>query len=129
MRSSFWWSWKFVERLLKLVQTAGVVLAGVSLFVASHQLKLARLSESAALGLQLDARINAGTNFEISTAIESASKLLKKNGGKFTEGQLDDYLGQYDTLYYLYGQGLINEQMIYNLFSYDLGLAHGNREV
>ena len=129
MRHSFWWSWEFVERLLRVIQTVGVAVAGFSLLLASHQLKLARLSESATLGLQFDTRINTGVNFEISGAIEDDAKLLKKHDGKFTEAQLDDYLGQYDALYYLYAQGLVNEQMIFALFSYDIGLAYKNHEV
>jgi hypothetical protein len=122
-------SWEMVERGLKVFETAGVLLVGIGLVMTSHQLELAQLSESASLGLQFDERINTGTNLEIKSAIDTSSKLLKKNGGKFTEGQLEAYLGQYDTLYYLYVQRLINEQMTYNLFEYDVGLANQNQEI
>ena len=50
--------WEMVERALKLVQTVGVLLAGIGLLMTSHQLRLSQLSESATLGLQFDARIN-----------------------------------------------------------------------
>jgi hypothetical protein len=121
--------WEIFERALKIIQTAGVLLASIGLFMTWHQLQLAQRSESASLGLQFDERINKGINLEISDAIQTPSKLLEKNGGKFTERQLEDYLGQYDTLYYLYAQGLINEQMTYNLFAFDVALAHQNQEV
>lgn len=128
MRPS-WLTWETFDRLLRVVQAGGVAFAAVGLLMTSHQLRLAQLSESATLGLQFDQRINTGVNFEINSAIESSSHLLKTSGGKFTESQIENYLGQYDTLYYLYRQDLINEQMIYNLFAFDVALAHKNQEI
>ncbi|WP_316190370.1 hypothetical protein [Bradyrhizobium sp. SZCCHNS2096] len=128
MRPS-WLTWETFDRVLRVAQATGVGLAALGLLMTSHQLRLAQLSESATLGLQFDQRINTGVNFQINSAIESSSHLLKTSGGKFTESQLEDYLGQYDTLYYLYRQDLINERMIYNLFAFDVALAHKNQEI
>lgn len=84
---------------------------------------------SATLALQFDQRLNQGTNPQISNAVETPSVPILQPKGQFTTSQLEEWLGEYDTIGELYAEGLINSRMAYDLFSYDAKLAYQNPEI
>ena len=118
--------WKTIERTLIL--TAAFV-AVVGLFLGWNELKNLRLNNSAGLVLQIDQMLATPISQELIQAIEKKEPLFKKNDGKFEDWQIDVYIGVYETLYNLYANDLISEDMLYSAFSYNLEKAYANEEV
>lgn len=73
--------------------------------------------------------LSTGKNSEILLAVEKNKPVLKVNGGRFTEDDLDVLLGKYDDLYTLRERGLIDDELLYNGFSDDFIRVLQNEEV
>jgi len=97
--------------------------------IMKGQIDDAKLTRSADLMLRFDALIDKPTNGRIRLAIENGKPILKKHGGKFSEDDLEDYLSIFDALNDLYEKGMINKDLFYNDYSYDIEKAYGNAEV
>jgi len=70
----------------------------------------------------------------MSTAIEESylygkGAVLKTNGGKFTDYDLDDYLYFLDDLYTYGEEGLVSYNLIYRQFAYYVCLTYNHKEV
>jgi hypothetical protein len=130
MRPSDFWR-HFAKPTLAALQAVGVFIAGVGVLLAAIQLHDNRQVESASLGLQFDDRLSNPSTIAIIDASESFPPLaiLKEHGGHSTDDELESMLGIYDTLYYLHEDRLINDQMSYDLFCFDLKAVYGNPEV
>jgi len=115
---------------LHLIEVAAIVVATT---FAGFQLRALRLQNSADLTLRLGSEIDTGVNQELEDALDSdpTTPILKRpnSAGKFTDVQLDGYLGEYETLNDLYRSGLITCSMMYDEFSYDLETAYRNKDV
>jgi len=116
--------------ILRFIEVLAIVVATT---FAAFQLRILRLQNSADLTLRLGQELAAGVNQDLVDALDSdpTTPILKrpKGGGTFTVGQLDWYLGEYETLDDLYRNGLITCPMMYNEFSYDLEKAYKNKDV
>jgi hypothetical protein len=55
--------------------------------------------------------------------------LLVKNGGKFTDEQVDNYLIKYELLYNAYQNKLISYNDLDTAFGFDIEMTAGNSEV
>jgi hypothetical protein len=84
---------------------------------------------SANLAFQFDQKLNQGIELQISDAIEASGTPILQPKGKFSQDQLEQWLGDYDTIGELYAEGLINDRIAYDLFSYDALLAYQNPEI
>jgi hypothetical protein len=60
---------------------------------------------------------NDPTNIGIIAAIEKNQKVLTKHGGNFSNTQLDKYLGDFDTVYFVYHEQLLTEDQLCDSFS------------
>ena len=118
MARTIWDRW--ITPSLSVIQAVGVLAAGIGLILTANQLRLSRLSESASIGIQFDDRLSQPDMLRISDAVESIppAPILSPKGST-SEDQLDEFLGDYDTIYYLHEEGLINNQMLDDLFCVD----------
>lgn len=104
--------------------------------VTSQQLEVMRseiedtkLSRSADLILRYGQLLDKQPNPRLRIAIESGKPILKAHGGKFSEDELESYLGIFDNLSDLYEKGMINKDLFYNEYSYDAVKLYDNPEV
>jgi len=104
--------------------------------VTSQQLEVMRseiedpkLTRSADLILRYGELLDKQPNAKLRIAIESGKSILKAHGGKFSEDQLEGYLGIFDNLNDLYEKGMINKDLFYNEYSYDAVKLYDNAEV
>lgn len=121
---------RFGKPWAEAIQAGGVLLVGVGLVLTANQIGDARKVESANVGLQFDDRLTSPVATEILDAAETVppEKILKEHGGKSTDIQLEGVFGDYDTLYYLHKEHLINDELSYDIFCYDLEALHANTE-
>jgi hypothetical protein len=119
-------TWNRFSKFLKLIEVIAVV-AGV--IFAGAQLRDIRNNQSAQFMLEFDKDLNSGTNLLLTEAIEKGEPLLKDNGGKFTTSDIDIYLSKYELLDATFEAGLIDNDMLYNSFSYDLVKTYENSEI
>ncbi|MGC1304119.1 MAG: hypothetical protein WA840_17265 [Caulobacteraceae bacterium] len=130
VRPRVWWS-SYVRRGLAAVQSFGVLIAGIGLCLAALQFHDSRQVEAARFALQFDDRL---TKPEIGAIIDAASdvpatKILTEHGGRSSDDSLDELLGDYDTLYYLYRDHLVNDQLMNDIFCADMMTVRDNAEV
>jgi hypothetical protein len=69
------------------------------------------------------------TNLGIIEAIEEKKSILKGNGGQFSSTQMDKYLGDLETVYDVYEEGLLSEEELCGSFSAYAQEAEDNSEV
>ena len=119
--------WEFWSRFMTIVQF--LVVVGVGTYLTAAQMKYSQNNLYEDSMFKFDDKLSNGTNYRITLAIEDQKPLLKNKGGSFDEDGLEELLGVYDQLYDAYKMGLINKELIYNDFSYDLLLAYNNQEV
>jgi hypothetical protein len=70
---------------------------------------------------------NADT--KIITAIENGNPILTENHGQFTDAELDNYLGNFDTIQSSYDNGLLSQDDLCDSFSYYIGITNQDTEV
>src|SRR5215472_899541 len=68
-------------------------------------------------------------NTAIISTIEDGKPILTENKGKFTDAQLDNYLGEFDTIERAYSEGLLSEEHLCISFSYYTDITNKNKEV
>lgn len=109
----------------------GIFVATVSLATVAYvQLKALRQQATADFLLKFNRDFfGSNINQQIIIAIEEKKKLLKANRGKFTEYELDDYLGYYELMAQYEKKGLLDFELIDEMFGHYIVLAWKNREV
>jgi hypothetical protein len=125
------------QRGLMFVQSVGIIVGlaistvslTVSLMIAASTLHGQRERTSADLMLKFDDDLGAGKNSPLLDAIENGDKVLKEDGGKFSDVDLDQLLGVYELIADTNRDGLISDRMVYDAFSYDLSQVYANAEV
>jgi hypothetical protein len=122
---------RFGKPIVELVQAVGILLAGIGLILTAIQIQDARKVESAEIGLKFAKRLSTPSAIDIIDAAEAVPMqyILTDKGGKSSDDQLEAVLGDYDTLYYLRQEGLINERLSYNMFCFDLEHLYDDKEV
>lgn len=106
---------------------ANLATVGALLLVAS-QLQASRRTESAALMFQINEQVRAGTTSHLVAAIDADEPIFEPSG-KFTVEDVDNYLMNWELLAEAYDNGLIDGDMAYDAFSYDIGKAWRNAEI
>ncbi len=61
--------------------------------------------------------------------VQDDSPVLEKNGGEFSEYELDDYLGFFELLNKYVNEGIVPLDWVYNQFGYYIVHAYNNMEV
>jgi hypothetical protein len=118
--------WKQTERILRIIEVIAIV-SGVIFAVV--QIRDLRNDQSAQLMLEFNKELNSNLNANLITAIEDNKPLLKDNGGEFSTTDIDRYLGVYELLNTVSITGLINDDMLYNAFAYDILKTYNNQEI
>lgn len=72
---------------------------------------------------------NDHTNIAILADIDDGKPILEINGGRFTEEQLDKYLGDFDTVDLAYQEGLLSANELCDSFSYYVTDTMGDAEI
>ena len=88
-----------------------------------------KLMRSADLMLRFDERLDHEPYPKLRSVIESGKPILKAHGGKFSEDDLEGYLGIFDSLNDLYEKGMINRDLFYNEYSFDVEKLYDHPEV
>ncbi len=118
--------WKQAEKILRIVEVVAIV-GGV--IFAMVQIRDLRNNQSAQLMLEFNKELNSDLNANLITAIEENKPILKESGGEFTTTDIDRYLGAYELLNNVSVAGLINDDMLYNAFAYDIVKTYQNNEI
>lgn len=121
-----------LQRFSFIVSSIAVLISAVSIFLTVQIFRHQQTKDSADLVLRFDDDLAKPKFVAIEDSLDTDdihAKLLKSNGGIFTEEQVDDYLSQYETLAILYKENLINREMANQIFSYNLEEAYQNLEI
>lgn len=86
-------------------------------------------SRQADYELRFDEKIFSGKNLEIVAAVQRNKPILKANGGRFEDYELDLYLGDLDQLNSIFKMKLISEELVYNNFCDDIEDTNNDKEV
>jgi len=127
-RSRIDW-WKHISGIMVLVQTLALVASLYLLREQINDLQDTKSSRSADFIFRFNERLEKEPMAKLRLAIVGRKPILKKNGGKFSEDDLEQYLDLWEGLNDWYVKGLINKEMFYNSYSYDIGKAYENVEV
>ena len=97
--------------------------------VMKGEIEDAKLTRSADLVIRFDERLSKQPYLKLESTIANGKPILKTHGGKFSEDDLEGYLGIFDSLNDLYEKGMINKDLFYNEYSYDAEKLYDNLEV
>lgn len=112
-----------LQTLTHIVAIVGVIIAVLNFW---HLKKI----ESARLVIEFDKSLKSGPTYsKILDTIADEKPLLRENGGKFSVADIDRYLGELELINNFYDHGLISEEMLYDIFSYDIEKAYCNQEI
>jgi hypothetical protein len=118
--------WKHIEKILRIIEVVAIL---VGVIFATIQIRDLRNNESAQLMLEFNKSLSEEINSNLITAIENNDPILKINGGQFTTTDIDHYLTIYELLNNVSEVGLINDEMLYNAFAYDIIKTFQNKEI
>lgn len=105
------------------------LLMAQQLDIMKEQIDDVKLTRSADLMLRFDALLDKPLNARLRLAIENGKPILKEHGGKFSADDLESYIAIFDSLNDLYQREVINKDLFYNDYSYDIEKAYENREI
>jgi hypothetical protein len=88
-----------------------------------------REAVSAQDNIALNAEFFNDTNTGIIADLENNQPILVENKGRYTDVQLDNYLGDFDTITDAYNEGLLSEMNLCDSFSYYIGITASSSEV
>jgi len=117
---------KVIEILLSLAQTVAIILA---LVISIRALRADESRTSAETMLKFAQILDEGVDFGIYLALEHDTHILKKRGGKFTEDDLDKFLGDLELLGEACDKKVIDEDMAYDAFSHEVTKVVQNPEI
>ena len=117
--------------MLAALPVLSIIFAGSSLLFTALQFQANAKVEAARFALQFDDRLTRPEIVAIVDAVENIppKKVLQEHGGLSTDDSLDDLIGNYDTLYYLHRDGLIDDQLAYDIFCGNIEDVYDNPEV
>lgn len=121
--------WKHISGVLVLVQTVALIASVYLLREQINDLQDTKSSRSVDFIFRFNDKLDKAPLSKLRLSIASRKPILKKNGGKFNEDDLEEYLDLWEGLNDLYIKDLISKEMFYNSYSYDIGKAHENPEV
>jgi hypothetical protein len=119
---------RYSRRLVAL--TWALIVFTVVLVVMTGMLIVdGRRATSIQNNIALTAAFFTDTNTKIITAIEGKLPILAENHGQFNDAQLDNYLGNFDTIESAYSDSLLSEEDLCDSFSYYVNLSNQNMEI
>jgi hypothetical protein len=130
-----WEGWKhssvpvLLQTVLILVQTLALTYSVYLVREQTIDIENTKSNRSADFIFRFNDRLEKPPYGELRLAIASGEPILKEQGGKFTEEDLEGYLDLWEGLHDLYVKGLISKDMFYNSYSYDIEKAYDNPEV
>lgn len=123
-------SW--LDIIQSIVIIAGIIIALIQLHLQNKTLETTREIESGKFVLEFSRNLEADKYRAISSAIKNHDEnfhILKAQGGKFSDSDLEDYLGNFESIGELETRKLIELNMAYNEFSYSVEKAWCNRDI
>lgn len=121
--------WRHISGILVLIQTVALIASVYLLREQINDLQDTKSSRSADFIFRFNEQLDKPPLSKLRIAIVSGKPILKKNGGKFDEDDLEQYLDLWEGLNDLYVKGLISKEMFYNSYSYDIDKAYSKAEV
>jgi hypothetical protein len=123
-----------LERIAYIVAITGFPLLLVSTILVYNQLVDVRRIAASQNNIQLSILFLRNNNIAIIKAIERnvddhKTQILRANGGSFDTTQLDNYLGDFETIDQVYREGLLTEDEMCVSFSYYVGITAKNQEI
>ena len=123
---------KINKKLVYATWTA-VAVSLLALFVGSYyQSRNTQTDENRTsfdLMLRIEQDLGSKTNQSISSLVEDNKPVLKKNGGKFDEVDLDKFLGEYESLGDFYTRSLVPATLVCSWFGDGFASIFSNKEV
>lgn len=119
---------KALEPLFRFIEVIAIV-AGVAITLI--QLNDLKIQKSADLAIKFNDTLDHDYYAKILETIDSRNPLMKENNpsGRFSQSDVEGYLGIYETIANLYEKNLISREMIEANFSYDIAKAYRNDEI
>jgi hypothetical protein len=99
------------------------------MFLVFQQIGELKQIASSQNNIALNGEFFKSSNTGIISAIENNQPILTENGGKYTDAQLDNYLGDFDTIDQVYSEGLLTQDQLCSSFSYYVASTSENKEV
>ena len=139
-KQKFWdYLIKFIDIIQSLAIIGGIIFGILQLYFLQIQTKIqsdaliaSNIIASANYVLDLSKQLDSPKYSELINAISSNNinyPILKNDGGKFTEGKVENLLGIYETIGDLYEENLISKKMAYNEFSDDIEATFCNNSI
>jgi arabinogalactan endo-1,4-beta-galactosidase len=139
-KQKFWdYLKKFIDIIQSLAIIGGIIFGILQLYFLQIQTKIqsdaliaSNKIASANYVLGLSKQLDSPKYSELINAISSNNinyPILKNDGGKFTEGKVENLLGIYETIGDLYEENLISKKMAYNEFSDDIEATFCNNSI
>lgn len=119
---------KYSKRLLYL--TWALVVFTIFLVIMTAVLIIdAKEQTSSQNNIALNTSFFSTSNTKIIDAIENNQPILTENKGQYNDAQLDNYLGEFDTIESSYEKGLLSEADLCDSFSFYIGITNKNSEI
>ena len=118
-----------LERWAYIVTIVGfpfLVLSMVSVFYQIGELRQVVSSQN---NIALSAEFFNDVNTGIIDAVENNKPILVEHKGRYTVAQLDNYLGNFETIDSAYREGLLSEDELCVSFSYYISVTSQNPEI
>jgi uncharacterized membrane protein len=115
-----------------IVVIGGVLAALCQLKIQSDTLEATRIIESGKFILELSGSVNDTKPAGLMSALEDHDEnfhVLKSRGGKYSDSDIEDYIGHFETIGDLQKRKVIDWGMAYNEFSYDVEKAWCNKDI
>lgn len=107
-----------LEKCAAIITILGFPILIVSTLFAYKQISELRIVVSSQNNIALNTLVFSSDNVGIINAIQNSKPILTEHGGKFTDAQLDNYLGVFDTIQNAYEEHLLTENELCVSFSY-----------
>lgn len=118
-----------LERATYWVAIIGFPLLVISTGLGLYQLREVRRIASSQNNIALNSEFLNGANSAVINAIENKRPILKEHGGRFNSTELDNYLGDFETINLAFREGLLSEGELCTSFSYYVGITMKNGEI
>lgn len=122
----------WLDIVQNIVVILGVCFAAYQLKLQVDTLQATKEIESGKFVLELSRNIDADKYKKIINAIEDHDAnfpILKSSGGSFSDSEIEDYIGNFETIGDFENRQIIDRRMAYNEFSYPIEKAWCNKDI
>lgn len=120
---------KGLEKAAAIITIIGFPVLVVSMLFVFYQIEELKQVASSQNNIALNTEFFNDTNTGIISAIENDQPILIEDKGKYTDAQLDNYLGDFDTISDAYDEGLLSENDFCDSFSYYVQITASSSEI